>query len=425
MNLQNKKALNVPKLRFPEFKGRWKNNKLGDIGSFKSGVGFSMTEQGGKSGVPFFKVSDMNLLNNQKVMVKANNYVNDEQISRLNYKPIKKRSIIFAKVGAAIFLERKRIANNFLIDNNMMAFTPNENIAFISQWFETIKLSKYAKVGVLPSYNASDLRAIKINLPYPSEQQKIADCLTSLDEIITKQSQKLNTLKAHKKGLMQNLFPAKGKTTPRLRFPEFQGRWKNKKLGTEGRFLPSLTGKSGEDFGVGVSAYITYMNVFTNTFVDNKILGLVDIKDGEKQNAVIKGDVMFTVSSETRKDVGMSSVLLEELENCYLNSFCTLFRFFKKNALNSLFLGYCLRQQTVRKYFANHTQGIIRFNLSRDIFKNLPFLVPDTTEQQKIANCLTSLDEIITAQSQKIATLKAHKKGLIQQLFPIIDEVSK
>ncbi|WP_369177424.1 restriction endonuclease subunit S [Candidatus Thiodubiliella endoseptemdiera] len=144
---------------------------------------------------------------NKKVMITANNYVNSEQILRLNYKPINEQSIIFAKVGAAVFLERKRIANIFLIDNNMMAFIPATNIIFIKQWFDTIKLSKYAQVGALPSYNASDLKTIKINLPSLKEQQKIADCLTSLDELIDAQSQKLLSLKQHKKGLMQKLFP--------------------------------------------------------------------------------------------------------------------------------------------------------------------------------------------------------------------------
>jgi len=184
----------------------WEEKKLGDVGNFKSGTGFTESEQGGKSGVPFLKVSDMNLEGNQKVMVLANNYVSDEQIARLNYKPINEKSIIFAKVGAAVFLERKRIANNFLIDNNMMAFTPTEDIGFIRQWFDTIRLSKYAQVGALPSYNASDLKTIKISLPSLEEQTKIANFLSSIDNKIEQVGKQLRESKQFKKALLQQMF---------------------------------------------------------------------------------------------------------------------------------------------------------------------------------------------------------------------------
>ena len=410
MNLQNKKALNVPKLRFPEFlnAGEWEEKQLVNLISLVTPPKKLLSKSYLAKGL-------------YPIIDQSQNYIcgwtNDPEAVIAKSLPL----IIFGDHTCVL----KFVMEPFVQGADGIKILKTNGLVEPHYLYQFLLFNPLVMESYKRHFSTLKEKIIAFPRKKTGEQQKIADCLTSLDKIIAKQSQKLNTLKAHKKGLMQNLFPANNKTTPKLRFSEFKGRWKNKKLGTEGRFLPSLTGKSGEDFGVGVSAYITYMNVFTNTFVDNKILGLVDIKDGEKQNAVIKGDVMFTVSSETRKDVGMSSVLLEELENCYLNSFCTLFRFFKKNALNSLFLGYCLRQQTVRKYFASHAQGIIRFNLSRDIFKNLPFLVPDTTEQQKIANCLTSLDDIITAQSQKIATLKAHKKGLIQQLFPIIDEVSK
>ena len=197
---------NIPQLRFSEFSGAWEEKKLDDVGSFKSGTGFTESEQGGKSGMPFFKVSDMNLEGNQKVMVSANNYVNDEQIARLNYKPINKKSVIFAKVGAAVFLERKRIADSFLIDNNMMAFTPTEDIDFIRQWFDTVRLSKYAQVGALPSYNASDLKTIKINLPSLPEQTKIASFLSSIDNKIEQVDKQLDESKQFKKALLQQMF---------------------------------------------------------------------------------------------------------------------------------------------------------------------------------------------------------------------------
>jgi type I restriction enzyme S subunit len=207
---------------------------------------------------------------------------------------------------------------------------------------------------------------------------------------------------------------------PRLRFPEFRdaGEWDQKRLGDEGALLSSLTGKAGGDFDVGGAKFVTYINVFSNTFADPKELRLVDVKESERQNAVAIGDIFFTISSETPEEVGMSSVLLDDLGNCYLNSFCALFRFSPNKRPNPIFTGYLLRQRLVRDYFTKKAQGSTRFNLSKDAFKNLPFIVPSPPEQQKIADCLSSIDELIAAEGQKLDALKAHKKGLMQQLFP-------
>ncbi len=195
-------------LRFPGFTDAWREVKLGEVGFFKSGFGFPEREQGGTEGIPFYKVSDMNNIENSTEMKSANNYVTEEQIRRLKYKPIQEPAIIFAKVGAAIFLERKRLAKNFLLDNNMMAFIPSDihNYHFIRYQFDVVRLSKYAQVGALPSYNASDLKIIKIKLPSLPEQQKIADFLTAIDDKLTLEKERLEALKRYKQGLLQKMF---------------------------------------------------------------------------------------------------------------------------------------------------------------------------------------------------------------------------
>ena len=184
----------------------WEKTRLGKIGKFVSGVGFPEKEQNGKLGTPFLKVSDMNLAGNEHFMTSANHYVTDTQIERYKYKVIKHNAIIFAKVGAAIFQERKRIAHNFLIDNNMMAFIPNVNIMFAKQLFETITLSRYAQVGALPSYNASDLSIFKVEVPCPEEQQKIADFLSAIDKKIELCEKQIADTEKFKKGLLQQMF---------------------------------------------------------------------------------------------------------------------------------------------------------------------------------------------------------------------------
>ena len=195
--------------RLPGFTTPWQKVKLGEIGRFISGCVFNENEQGGKVGFPFFKVSDMNLCGNEVRMTKSNNYVTQEQIERLNYIVIKDEAIIFAKVGAAIALERKRYAKDFIIDNNMLAYVPDTNIWHMKYWFDSIKLSKYIQVGALPSYNASDLAIIKLNLPSLPEQKAIAEVLTAADNEIATHRKKLDALHLQKRGLMQQLLTGK------------------------------------------------------------------------------------------------------------------------------------------------------------------------------------------------------------------------
>lgn len=197
------------KKRLKGFCGEWKEVRLGEVGKFAGGCAFNEQEQGGQTGIPFYKVSDMNLSGNESKMNIANNYVTHEQIERLGYIVIEDEAIIFAKVGAAIALERKRYAKNFIIDNNMLAYIPSNNVWFMKYWFDSISLSKYIQVGALPSYNASDLSIIKLKMPSLKEQHAIASVLVNADKEIEIQKQKLAAMQEQKKGLMQVLLSGK------------------------------------------------------------------------------------------------------------------------------------------------------------------------------------------------------------------------
>lgn len=207
---------------------------------------------------------------------------------------------------------------------------------------------------------------------------------------------------------------------PRLRFPRFRSAagWSVKRLGARGDFLSSLTGKSGADFDTGDAVFIPYMNVFSNTFTDLHDLRAVNVGERETQNAVARGDVFFTVSSETPEDAGMSSVLLGDIENCHLNSFCALFRFHEGRSPDPVFVGYALRSGIVRKHLARGAQGATRYNILKGVFRDVPLLLPEPAEQRKIAECLGSLDDWIAAETEALAALRRHKTGLMQQLFP-------
>lgn len=168
----------------------WEQRKLGEVGIAKSGVGFPDAEQGGTVGVPFYKVSDMNIPGNENELLIANNYVTDEQIARKKWKVVDNvPAIFFAKVGAAVMLNRKRLVRfPFLLDNNTMAYVFDKNVwdcDFGKTLFETIDLTKLTQTGALPSYNSSDVESIKIMLPDKAEQTKIGVYFQSLDHLIT------------------------------------------------------------------------------------------------------------------------------------------------------------------------------------------------------------------------------------------------
>lgn len=201
----------APTLRFKGFSKAWTEYPLGNLGKARSGYGFPNSEQGGNKGIPFYKVSDMNLSGNEDEMIYANNYVTDAQIDRNNWKPIVDvPAIFFAKVGAAVLLNRKRLCKRpFLLDNNTMAYSLNKNILstqFTKSLFETINLPSFIQVGALPSYNTNDIESIKVKIPKIDEQEKIGILLKKIERLITRQQSKIKKLQSTKQFLLQNMF---------------------------------------------------------------------------------------------------------------------------------------------------------------------------------------------------------------------------
>ena len=205
-----RKGANVPEIRFPEFTDPWEQRKLGEVGKARSGVGFPDSEQGGTSGTPFFKVSDMNNAGNENEMNVANNYVTDSQIAARRWSPIEELpAVFFAKVGAAVMLNRKRLCRApFLLDNNTMAYSLDKDLwdaDFAKALFETIDLTSLVQVGALPSYNTGDVEAMKIMFPVVPEQQQIGAFFCHLDTLITLHQRKRDEEIKKKKALMQLL----------------------------------------------------------------------------------------------------------------------------------------------------------------------------------------------------------------------------
>ena len=201
---------------------------------------------------------------------------------------------------------------------------------------------------------------------------------------------------------------------PKLRFPGFTEDWEQRKLGSIGSTYTGLSGKTKEDFGHGEAQYITYLNVFQNTISDITMTDKVEIDT--TQNEVKYGDVLFTTSSETPEEVGMSSVWLGDTPNIYLNSFCFGFR--PNQKIDPYFLGYSLRAPYMRDKIKILAQGISRYNISKNKVMELEISLPNNNEQKLLGDFLQHIDLIITLHQRKLDNLKLKKKALLQKLFP-------
>ena len=264
-----------------------------------------------------------------------------------------------------------------------------------------------------PAISSRDLGTIKVRVCCQNEQQKIANFLSAVDLKIEQLVQKLSLLKQYKKGLMQQLF------SQELRFKDEQGReypeWVEEDLGSMGTTFNGLTGKTRAHFGRGLR-YIQYLQIFKNSKVELRDCGLVEIDLNESQNSVQRGDIFFTISSETPEDVGVTSVLLEEAKDVYLNSFCFGYRANRAKLLPE-FARYAFREFSFRQRVVKLAQGSTRFNLSKISLMKLMLRLPSISEQQKIADSLTTFDEKLELLDKQIETSRSFKQGLLQQLF--------
>ena len=273
------------------------------------------------------------------------------------------------------------------------------------------KLYNQIQGGTMAHITKGDMEQRYIPVPPMAEQRKIAEILGVWDEAIEKQSRLIEKLELRKRALMQRLL------TGRTRLPGFTTPWQKVKLGEIGKTYNGLTGKSKEDFEDGNAKFIPYINVFFNEKVNIDKLGVVSVDESEKQNKVQYGDIFFTVSSETPDEVGMASVLLEYIDDTYLNSFCFGYRLNDFETLNPIFASYILRGDRFRNYMMVLAQGSTRFNISKNEVMKLRIELPSLSEQKAIAEVLTTADNEIATHRKKLDALRLQKRGLMQQLL--------
>lgn len=196
------------------------------------------------------------------------------------------------------------------------------------------------------------------------------------------------------------------------------GKWVKKKLGDLGFSFSGLSGKTIDDFGEG-KPFIPYMNIFTNGKINSKQLEYVRIAENERQNKVEQGDWFFTTSSETPDEVGMTSVLVEDIGEAYLNSFCFGFRLYDKSEFEPEFVSYLFRSLELRKKISLFAQGSTRYNLPKQqMFNKLYISYPSSlSEQRRIASILSSADKVIDSTQKLIAKYKSIKLGMMEDLL--------
>ena len=285
---------------------------------------------------------------------------------------------------------------------------------FLFYLVQTEKFNQIANVSSgskMPRADWNYMSEIPFDIPPLKEQEKIAEILTTWDEAITKQTELLRAKELQKKALMQKLLSGE------VRFDGFSDKWEEVRLGEIGNSFNGLSGKTGEDFGIGEAKYITYKNIFDYSKIKLDIFENVQISNDEKQNLVQFGDIFFTVSSETPEEVGMSSVLLDNVSNTYLNSFCFGYRLNNFNTLDPYFARFYFRSFQMRDKISRLAQGSTRFNLSKNEIMKLKIKLPSLPEQQKIAEVLSLADDEINLLKNELEELKLQKKALMQKLL--------
>lgn len=418
----------IPELRFPEFKndGGWILETIGTIAdTFSGGTPTVGNREYYGGDIPFIRSGE---ISNDKTEL----FITESGLSNSSAKMVDKGTILYAMYGATSGeVAISKISG--AINQAILAIIPKSqeyNTRYIYHYLKHNKqyiLGKYLQGGQ-GNLSANIINNLPIYFPCDSEgkvsikeQQKIADCLSSLDEYINVTKQKVDQLKEHKKGLMQRLFPAKGKTTPEFRFPGCcdTKEWDNSSLGAIGDTFGGLSGKSSDDFGSG-RPFVTYKQVFDFSEVSIKDCSLVRIVESESQNKLEYGDVLVTMSSETPEEIGYTSVVTDkDISECYLNSFCFIYRIFDKDSFDPRFLIYLFNCDTYRSSVIRIAQGITRYNISKTQFKDIMLSYPkDKSEQRAIAEVLYSADIQINKYVQKVNELETQKKGLRQQLFP-------
>jgi len=401
-----------------EIPSDWQIKKLKDI-LIEGRLGGNYENAEANNGIPVIKMGNLdrgNIKIDKVLFLPENENYNNEDV-------LVKGDLLFNTRNTLELVGKVAIWNNELpfavYNSNLMRMKFDglfvESTSFMNRAFNSyyglrqLRAIATGTTSVAAIYGR-DLESIKFLLPPLPEQTVIAQLLSTWDNAITKTQALIAQKEQRKKWLMQNLL------TGKMRLKGFDGEWKEHIFGDLGDTYNGLTGKTKNDFGKGFP-FITYMNIFSNSRINIEQVAYVDIGENENQNVSKYGDIYFTVSSETPNEVGMASVLLDEVENLYLNSFCFGFRLFNFETLHPVFAQFLFRNDRFRAAMCLLAQGSTRFNISKSGVKQILLTLPSVKEQTAIAQVLQAADKETQLLKTKCDKLKEQKKGLMQQLL--------
>jgi type I restriction enzyme S subunit len=384
----------TPKLRFPDFRKAegWKPALLGNLIHLEYGE--SLPEQNRRLGpIPVVGSSGV--------------------VGHHNEALIKGPAIVVGRKGSVgkvswINSDCFPIDTTFYVENKI----PRENsMQFLYRLLHVCRLEQRSDPSAVPGLNRDGVHSLKVATPKSAEQQKITECLSTLDELIGAESQKLDALKAHKKGLMQQLFPREGETFPRLRFPDFRrGRtWHLKEIGLMLQESPRPIEMADERKYSLVTVKRRYGGVVSREILTGREI-LV-----KSQFRVRRDDFLISKRQIVHNACGLVPA---HLDGCIVSNEYSVLT--AKKGCDIEFFNYFSQQPCVSESFTQCSVGIVieKMLFKLDSWLKRKFLFPSYDEQRRIASCLSSLDNLIAAQSDKLEALKTHKKGLMQQLFP-------
>lgn len=412
--MQGEKKGLVPRLRFPEFRnaGEWDVCKLGDLSTVVRGgsprpIDGFLTKD--KSGLNWLKIGDVD---------KEAKYVTTTQEKVISEALSKTRVVL---PGDLILSNSMSFGRPYLmkiescIHDGWIAITEISNSVrreylyyfIFSSTSQAYFLDNAAGSGVL-NLNADIIKNLPTSYPKSEEQQKIADCLSSLDALIAAQAEKIDALKTHKKGLMQQLFPREGENVPRLRFPEFRdaGEWEEGKLGDKN--ISTFVKERMPLEELTLESYVSTENLlpdYAGVTTSSKLPSTGSFTRYKKGDILISNirPYLKKVWSANKDGATSNDVIVIRA----------------KSKVRASFLTFLLKNDEFINYVMKGAKGVKMPRGDISLMKEYPVAIPaNPKEQQKIADCLSSLDALIAAHAEKLDALKTHKKGLMQQLFP-------
>lgn len=414
-NKEHKTAL--PELRFPEFRDapEWEFKSLKEVSVDLIDGDWIESKDQSESGIRIIQTGNIGIGAFIPKMSNAR-YISEETFKKLKCTEIFAGDCLISRlpdpIGRSCFIPNIGQRMVTAVDCLIVRFDKTKIVPYLfilhsqtSSYLAEIK----AKSSGSTRERISRENISKIQLPLskiPNEQKKIADCFSSLDDLISSVADKIEALKEHKKGLMQQLFPAEGSTVPTLRFPEFQSapEWKETTIGAEMHYE---NGKAHENDIDKDGEYIVVNSKFIST--DGEV-----IKYTNTPNCLAdKGDILM-VLSDVPNGRAIAKCFIVDADNKYTvnQRICKLTT--KKSV--GAFLYYIVNRNP---YLLSFDDGVKQTNLKKEDVLKCSFMLPrDPKEQKKIADFLTTIDNLIIAQNDRLNQLKAHKKGLMQRLFP-------